>query len=101
MLRQARHVLREQIAWVSTSARAGVIDRPPTVNAAAPAVAYDDGLRKVLAHVLEDIQQAGTWKKEFNITTKQAAEIGVGGCWITHPTITQRSQACREARDPC
>lgn len=77
LLRRARHVLRGQhVATVSTSSNLGVIDRPPTVNAAAPAVAYDDGLRKVLAHVLDDIQQAGTWKKEFNITTKQAAEIG-------------------------
>ena len=71
----ARSLARRNRAWLSvTSAR--TLIGTQVANAAAPAAAYDDGLRKVLAHVLDDIKQAGTWKKEFNITTPQAAEIG-------------------------
>ncbi len=71
------------VAWLSTSVVRGASITPPVVNAAAPAAAtaYDDGLRKILSQILDDIKEAGTWKKEFNITTKQAAEIGTVLVW--------------------
>lgn len=82
ILRRSKHPLQcygQHVAWLSTTRVASASITPPVVNAAAPAAAataYDDGLRKVLSHILDDIKEAGTWKKEFNITTKQAAEIG-------------------------